>query len=252
MPFFGSDHIEYPIDIGHIQIVMEGGKQLPAYWAHPRKGSLFPGVALVHDWWGMNDSIRRMANAFAQAGFYVIALDMFDGHLPSTPEEAMELVRSLGDTGYDRLNAALSVLEKHHHCNGYVAAVGLGLGGSLAYEAAIRRPDLEAAISYYGFPQRYFGQFKQANTPILAIYGSAEPHIEPQMIQHLREELSQSSLNLPHEVLIIPNAGRDFFSETSAGASFEAGKIAWNATMHFLEKYLTGKNVPEKKKTKTQ
>jgi carboxymethylenebutenolidase len=251
MPFYDPDRVEYAITIGHIQIVMDGGRQLPAYWAHPRRGSLFPGVALIHDWWGLDDSVRRMANMFAQVGFYVIAPDLFDGRRASTPQEAMELVRILGENGYPRIDAALSVLEKHHHCNGYVAAVGMGLGGSLAFEASIRRKDLEAAVSYYGFPQRYFGHFKDANTPILAFYGDGEPHVKPEMIEQLRAELAQSASQVSNQVMVIPTAARDFFSDSATAGNFQAGKMAWKTTIDFLEKHLTGKGVPEKKKTRT-
>jgi len=211
MPIYDPDHVEYRIVNGHIRIAMEDGSSLPAYWSHPAVGSSFPGIALIHDWWGITPIVRRMAHLFAQVGYYVIVPDLFDEKVASTPQEAMQLVEALGDGGYQRVHTALTALEQHHHCNRDVAAVGIGMGGSLAFEAAITRTDLEAAIAYYGFPQRYLGLFKEAKAPILAFYGSNEPYVLPTVVERLRRELAETSAS--HEVVVMDGAGHDFFSD---------------------------------------
>ncbi|MCB1642489.1 MAG: dienelactone hydrolase family protein, partial [Xanthomonadales bacterium] len=194
---------------------------------------------LIHDWWGIRPIERRLAQSLAQMGYYVIVPDLFDGETADTPQAAMALVEKLGERGYQAVDAALSVMEKHLRSNRNVAAVGLGMGGSLAYEAAIKRSDLEAAVSFYGFPQRYLGQFENAHAPILAIYGSEEPYTKAPVIERLREELAQSALE--HEVHIIPNAGRDFFGDSSRAAT-----QAWEFLAAFLEKHLSGEPRPAK------
>ena len=165
MPIYEADHVEYAITTGSISIVMDDGGQLPAYWAHPQLGVKFPGIALLHDWWGFDDTARRLANYFAQVGYYVIAPDLFDGGKASTPQDAMKLVEQFQKQVYPRVHEALAVLEQHHKCNTMVAAIGVGMGGSFAFEAAIERGDLEATVAYGGFPQRYLGRFEKANTP---------------------------------------------------------------------------------------
>jgi carboxymethylenebutenolidase len=145
-------------------------------------------------------------------------------------------VQALGHDGFYRINTALTVLEKHHQCNADVAAVGIGMGGSLAYEAAIQRKDLEAAVAFGGFPQRYFGHFQSVNAPILAFYGSEEPYVKAPIVARLRAELGQS--RLPHVVEVVNGAGHEFFSDDPAHAEF--GKKAWMDTIDFLEKHLKG------------
>jgi carboxymethylenebutenolidase len=242
MPIYDPTRIEYPITTGHISIVMDNGAQLPAYWSHPARGNKFPGIALIHDWWGVNEGVRRIAHLFAQIGFYVIVPDLYHGQVASSPQEAMRFVQTLGNDGYPRIHSALTVLENHHQCNGDVAAVGLGMGGSLAFEAAITRKDLEAAVAFGGFPQKYFGHFAESHAPILAIYGSKEPYMAAPMVQKLRSELA-GARRFKHSVVVVEGAGHEFFNDSSA-EQLEYGKQAWQLTMDFLEQYLKGPHKP--------
>lgn len=247
MGLHDSTHLEHNIVSGHIEIVMEDGGKIPAYWAHPTMGSNYPAVGLIHDWWGLTPIIRYFVHLFAQAGYYVVAPDLFDGQSASTPLEAMALIQALGDKGYVRVNTALRALEHHHQTTREVAAVGIGMGGSLALEAAIVRPDLEAAICCYGFPQRYLGRFKDAKAPILAIYGSHEPHIKPKVIQRFKQELLESPLKDQHEVMIIDGAGHDFLKEHPSLEQREHAQQAWTYMLNFLEKHMSHPRRDERK-----
>lgn len=231
MPVYESKHVEYAIVSGHVTIVLDEGVRMPAYWSHPDVGGTFPAVAFIHDWWGIRPTERRLAHSLAQMGYYVIVPDLFSGLKPQNAQDAMKLVETLGERGYSGVDAALRAMEHHSRSNRNVAAVGLGMGGSLAYEAAIKRTDLEAAVSFYGFPQRFLGQFKQAKAPILAVYGSDEPYTKPGVIQRMKHELAESPL--AHEVHIIDNAARDFFDDGGSVAT-----RAWSLLAGFLEKWL--------------
>lgn len=247
MPLYDPNHIEYTIATGNIEIVLEDGRSTPAYWAYPTLGLKFPAVALIHDWWGMTTTIRRIANLLAQSGHYVIVPDLFDGRAATTPQEAMTLVSALGEKGgYPRIDRALSVLERHNNCNSSVAAVGFGMGGSLAFEAAIKRKDLEAAVAFGGFPQRYFGQFSDATTPILAFYGQHEPHIKAAELDRLRLELAAGTPH--HRVEVIPGLAHDFFFDHPTEQQRESGRLALRVTMDFLDQYLTRPTRPQVKR----
>lgn len=232
MPIYEPHRVEHTITQGHVSIVHEDGAAIPAYWSHPAVGGRFPAIALIHDWWGITEVERRLANLFAQVGYYVIIPDLFNGRVARTPQEAIGLVEALGEHGFSYVNTSLHTLEQHVRVDGNVAAVGLGMGGSLAYEAALKRDDLEAAVAYYGFPQRYLGRFKDAKAPILAVFGGDDPYTRHKVIEQLRRELGQSPLG--HEVVTIPNASRDFFREPA----LMAGTVAWERTLTFLEMYL--------------
>jgi carboxymethylenebutenolidase len=239
MPLYEPSHIEYTIDSGYIQVNLYNGENFPAYWAYPQLGGKFPAIALLHDWWGINTMVRRLANGFAQSGYYVIVPDLFDGQTATTPKEAIALVEALGErTGLQRIYAAIDVVESHHQTNRTTAAVGLGMGGSFAFDMAISRDDIEAAVAFAGFPQRNFGQFRQAKIPILALYGSHEPHVSTKVIDRLKQELNDSSIASGHEVAVIDGLAHEFFSEQFDSAQTLKSSQALKVALQFLEKHL--------------
>lgn len=238
MPIYDTNHLEHNINNGNITIVDEGGKQIPAFWAHPELGKKFPGMVLLHDWWGLTDIIRRLAGFFAQMGYYVIVPDLFEGQAAQTHKEALVLVERYKPQGYKAVHAALTVLEDHHMCNRDVAAVGLGLGGSLAFEAAINRTDLEAAIAYGGFPQNHFGSFVKTKTAILACFGGKDPYTRASDIAALRKELNESPLKEKHQVEVFGGLAHDFFSHSLTTEERAQGRKALDLTLSFMERHL--------------
>lgn len=244
MPVYNPGHLEYAIDTGYIAIIGDAQERIPAYWAHPRGGQKFSSIALLHDWWGLNDLVRQMAHFFAQMGFYVIVPDLFNGEQASTPREAMQLLDRTQATRYIHADAALSVLERHHRTTSKVAAIGIGMGGTLALEASIKRPDLEATVAYGGFPQAYLGQFNQGRTPILAFYGSEEPYTRPVVVQALRAELAATALAAQHRVEVIEGIGHEFFLEHPQPIHIEQGKRVLDMTLDFLGRYLDEPQMP--------
>lgn len=244
MPVYNPGHLEYAIDTGYIAIIGDAQERIPAYWAHPRGGQKFSSIALLHDWWGLNDLVRRLAHFFAQMGYYVIVPDLFNGTQATTPREAMQLLDLTQATRYVHTDAALSVLERHHRTTSKVAAVGIGMGGTLALEASVKRPDLEAAVCYGGFPQAYLGQFGQGRTPILAFYGSEEPYTRPVVVQAFRAELAATPLAAQHRVEVIEGIAHDFFVEQPNPIHVEQGKLVLDTALDFLQRYLDKPQMP--------
>lgn len=228
---------DFAIDHGHIVVVGKTQRYF-AYSAHPRVGGRFSGIALLHDWWGMANWVKLMANFFAMHGYYVIAPDLFDGATAKTPREAMQLLTQTEATRYQGLDATLTVLETHSHTSKKVATVGIGMGGTLAFEAALKRTDMEAAVAFGGFPQAYLGRFAACHTPILALYGADDPFIRPVVQNRLRKELSVSPVAGKSHVETVPGVAHDFFRDEMNSDEFDGARSVYLRTLAFLRDFL--------------
>ncbi len=51
-----------------------------------------PAVIMIHEWWGLNDNIRAMADRLAGEGYIVFAVDLFNGKVATSPGEARVLM----------------------------------------------------------------------------------------------------------------------------------------------------------------
>jgi len=58
------------------------------FFVHPEATGSYPGIVLVHEWWGLNDTMKEQARTLASQGYNVIAVDLF-GTVATTPAEAM-------------------------------------------------------------------------------------------------------------------------------------------------------------------
>lgn len=226
-----------------MSVVDDGGTMFTAYGARPRINERVPAVVLLHDWWGLSAAIRMLATQLAQAGFYVVAPDLFDGKLPTNAREAAAQVEEIAKKRrFRRVIEAFDVLETHDHANGHVAVAGVGLGGGLAFRAAIQYPHREAAaVAFSGFPQTYMGQFRECPVPIMAVFGANDHLIPRTMVERLRGEFSVSALRDKHQIVMIDGAQHDLFPDDPTDAQRANGALALSYGIDFLNFHLKTK-----------
>src|SRR4029078_8326563 len=100
-----------------------------------------PGVLVVHEWWGLNDYIKRRASMLAELGYTALAVDMYgDGKGANNPSDAGALMNSvLGNMkrGEERLAAAYELLKSKPTVGAdRFAAIGYCFGGAVVLQAA--------------------------------------------------------------------------------------------------------------------
>lgn len=114
-----------------------------------------PGVLVLHEWWGLNDNIRRRVHMLAELGYAAMAIDLFgDGRVATNPDEAASMMNAaLGDLqhtavileqGYQLL-AAQTIVDAEH-----TAAIGYCFGGAMALHAARSGLPLSGVVSFHG------------------------------------------------------------------------------------------------------
>jgi len=133
------------------------GNLASGYLARPASGS-GPGVLVIQEWWGLDDSLKEMADRLAAAGFVALAPDLYHGQVAGHTEmdKAAKLMQALPPDRAGRdMSGAVDYLASHKAVTGGgVGVVGFCMGGMLSLIIAANRPDkVRAVVPFYGFPQ---------------------------------------------------------------------------------------------------
>jgi carboxymethylenebutenolidase len=135
-----------------------GGGSFSGYLAVPASGS-GPGLVLAQEIFGVNGTMREVADYYAEEGYVVLVPDLFWrqqpgvqlGYTPDDWQKAFGFYQGFNEaTGVDDLQAAITTLRARPEMQGgKVGVLGFCLGGKLAYLAACRT-DADVAVGYYG------------------------------------------------------------------------------------------------------
>ncbi len=214
------------------------GERVPAYLALPASGSARGGVVVVHEWWGLNDQIRAIADRLAARGYAAIAPDLYRGELAAEPERAHELMRGLQDgRAIAILRYGASYLRATEEAAGRkVAVIGFCMGGHLALLTALGNSEVGGAVMFYGRPVIEKDKLESLSVPVLGLFGADDHGIPVADVKAF--ERTAKELGKKIEVKIYPGAGHAFFNETRPSHNAEAAADAWKLTLAFLEKTL--------------
>ena len=170
-----------------VQLQAEDGHILDAYVARPM-GTPIGSLVILQEIFGVNGSIRDVADSYAKDGFFVVAPALFDryekkvelGYGRDDVQKAFTLLQKLSvNTALLDVQASLSYAENE---TGKKAAVlGFCYGGKLAWLASTRlRPS--AAVGYYAGGIGEFAS-ETPNAPTILHFGSKDTHIPREQVE---------------------------------------------------------------------
>lgn len=214
----------------------EGSTHIKGFLARPDDGRTYPGLVLIHEWWGLNDNIRENARRFASLGYVALAVDMYEGASTKEASEARKLataVRKDMPGAFKNLNQAVRYLRNHSAVDGdNLASVGWCFGGGWSYQMARNNLGVKASVIYYG---RFNPQddLQKMRATIMGHFGENDRAIKVDNVREFQAMLK--TLNGNHAVYIYPNAGHAFANEDSSRYNQDAAEKAWMRTNRFLD-----------------
>ncbi len=205
------------------------------YFASPVADGIYPGVVMIHEWWGLNDNIKQMARTLASHGYRVLAVDLYGGKVAATADEARQLVSSVNpNQSVATMRSAVTYLKEQGSSK--VASLGWCFGGGQSLALAMNEP-LDATILYYGTPLVTDKQkLNSINWPVLGIFGDKDQAIPVASVNSFNESLSQ--LGIEHDIRIYPDVGHAFANPSAAAYAADSALDAWNRTLVFLDSTL--------------
>ena len=224
------------------------GTSVRAALAKPAGPGGAPAILIAHEWWGLTDHMRELAQRFAQAGYAALVPDLYarqpgppgtsgvagGSKVTADPAEAARLMNELSSQLALRdLNAAVGFLKQQAFVDPQrVAIVGFSMGGTLALTQATHNSDLKAAVVFYGKvpPVETLAYLL---CPVLYHYGAKDGWVTRQEVDRLRDGCAR--LGKTAEVAIYPDADHGFFnsSQPDVYRAQDAAR-AWDRTLGFL------------------
>lgn len=202
-----------------------------------------PAVVMIHEWWGLNQNIKDMANLLAKQGFVVLAVDLYHGKVADNPQRAMELVqmaRNNQNNSIANLQGAVKYLSLAANVNSAkITSLGWCFGGGQSLQLALNSLEhpLAATILYYGTPLVTDKQsLSKIKWPVLGIFGDKDEAIPIGEVNHFRTSLNQSGIT--NEIHIYKGVGHAFANPSGDNYAPKETADAWQKTLSFLKKYV--------------
>jgi carboxymethylenebutenolidase len=222
-----------------LEIPLEDGAGLHAdYFPAAGKGP-HPGVVVLHESFGLNDDIRRLAGRFAEAGYAALAPSLY-----SHGTRLVCLSREIDD-----IHAVREALASRDEVDAErIAVAGFCQGGGFALIAAARPGFSAAAVNYGVVPSDR--SWLDGVCPVVASYGARDRFVGRSMADRLEDHLS--ALGVPHDVKSYEQAGHSFFSKvdgwqgllaripTGMGVGYqeEAAEDGWQRILAFFDEHV--------------
>ncbi len=132
---------------------LEGDAATLGYLAVPEGDGPFPALVIIHEWDGLVDRVRQVADDFAAEGYVTMAADLYQGRTGSNREENVSLMQeAMADMPavVANLNAAVAYLKGRSDVTGRVGAMGWCFGGGIALSYGLDGDDHDATAIFYG------------------------------------------------------------------------------------------------------
>src|SRR2546423_4444691 len=217
-----------------VSLKVEGG-QAKAYVAKP-KAKPRGAVLVLHEWWGLNDWVKAMADRLAGEGYLALAVDLYKGKVASDPKEAGALMGQKDEKWGDAVEEAGLEWLKSNAGGARVATLGWCMGGGESLKTSLNDPkDVDATIIYYGIPVTDVDKLKTLRGPVLGFWAKRDGWITPDKVKAFDEALTKAGV--PHEFHSY-DADHAFANPSGGRYNPEAAKDAWQKTLAFLAKNL--------------
>jgi carboxymethylenebutenolidase len=210
-----------------------------------------PGVLVLHESFGLNDDIRRIAGRFADAGYAALAPDLYSHgrRIVCLSRVILDMLSGRVAREMADIRIAREALEAHPQIDAErIAVAGFCQGGGFALVAGAQGGFAAAAANYGTVP----AERAQLDglCPVVASYGGRDRVVGSKMAERLEGHLS--ALGVPHDIKTYEEAGHSFFSKVdgwqgwlariptpmNVGYDEQAAEDGWRRMLGFFEQHV--------------
>ncbi|MCC9166089.1 dienelactone hydrolase family protein [Pontibacter harenae] len=192
-------------------------------------------LLVIHEWWGLNDYIVQEAERLYKelGNVNVLALDLYDGKVATEREHAAQIMQGVTQ---DRAQAIINGAIAHAGKDPDIATIGWCFGGGWSLQSAILAGDkAEAAVIYYGMPERNVERLKKLKAPVLGIFAAQDNSITPAVVQEFEQKMQEAGKDVTIKMY---DAVHAFANPSNPNYDREAAEEAHRLAVDFIKKHL--------------
>ena len=215
-----------------------GGPDIRAYVARPAGEGSYPAVIMIHEFYGLNESIVSKADLLAEEGYLVIAPDTFRGSTTSwIPRAIYQVITSRPENVNADLDSVYAWLESQPDVDAdSIAIAGFCYGGRTSLTYSLHNSRLASTVIFYGSPETDPNVLKDLPGPVLGIFGGADQSIPVDEVNAFEAALVEAGI--PHEITIYEGQPHAFVQDAEEIRTGGAQGEAWNQMLAFLDSNL--------------
>ncbi len=214
------------------KIATANGKD--AFYYEYKKNGAKKYLLVFQEWWGLNDHIKHESDKYADSlNFNVIAIDLYDGMVATTREEAGQYMQS---NKKERSQEIITTIIQSLGNDIQFATVGWCFGGGWSMQASLLAgKQSKACIIYYGMPETDIEKIKTLNADVLMIWPNQDQWINKEVVDTFKMNMKTAKKKLMVKEY---NANHAFANPSNPKYSKEMGDDAFKASVKFIKEKL--------------
>ncbi len=236
-----------------VRVATSDGHGIDAELFLPPGAGPHPGVVVLHESFGLNDDIRRIAARFAREGYAAMAPNLYSHgtRIVCLTRVLVDMTRGSVGREIADIHATREALSSRAEVDeGRIALAGFCQGGGFALIAGTD-PGYAAAAVNYGMVPRERSELDGV-CPVVASYGSKDRMVGAGMARLLERHLGE--LGVAHDVKTYDGVGHSFFSRVdgwqgwlarvptpmAVGYDEQAAEDGWKRMLAFFAEHVRG------------
>jgi carboxymethylenebutenolidase len=192
-------------------------------------------ILVIHEYWGLNDYIKRECELLYNdlGNVNVIALDLYDGKVATTREDAGKFMQGVKD---DRAQAIIKGALAYVGPKAHIATIGWCFGGGWSLQASLLAGKQDVAcVMYYGMPEKSIDRLKMLHADVLGNFASKDQWINTKVVEQFEADMKAAGKKLyVHEF----DADHAFANPSSPSSNTAAARQDYTYNLAFLKPLL--------------
>ena len=217
------------------------GDSVAAFVAEPSGDGPFPAVIMLHEFWGLRESITSKAELLAEEGYLVVAPDTYRGAVTYRLPRAIYLALSTPQARVDQdLDAVFTWLANRPDVDAdRIMVMGFCYGGGKALRYSLHNDEIAATGVFYGELMDDPAIVAGLPGPVLGIFGAEDQRPSPEDVAGF--QMALEAAGVPHQITLYDGVGHAFVEDAAGIRSGGAQGEAWTEFVAFADRVLNNR-----------